>query len=268
MAVAVTKICCSKNITNDSAWMSTKVIYGKPLSQELIERFEGMNYFDASYGDISTLTIRKISNIIHNDIIKNENVTYILDTSEYNKVILLCFLKGDLKINNIDYLTKYVKNKFPDFTFNNKKSIELVNSYKRPLTVVFCGDKTSSFSFRSIIKNVLKSLPPYSTIIHGNCEGIDKMTGELALKYNYAVKEFYIDEDLRLLMGNLAVAFRDQHILREQPDMVCAFHPDINHSQGTKKMMIMGYDAKIPVYLYDLENKITFKGNIDNLYRR
>ena len=204
-------------------------------------------------------------------------VKYLNKPQEYNRniyVILGCVLKRYMKIHDEKYILQFLMRIMP-FSLVPKDENEILNGYIRnyikcyqyPKTVIFCGDRSSSFSFIDIIKKCIKELPSQSTIVHGHCKGIDKLSGELAEKFGYNVKKYPVSREDWANYGYSAGPRRNREMLKELPDLIYAFHPDIKFSKGTKDMMTVGYQNKIPVYLFDTKNKIKFEGSFDDLYR-
>ena len=141
-----------------------------------------------------------------------------------------------------------------------KDALRIISRYKPPVKVIISGDRNSSFSFRSTIKMELKHLPKGSLVIHGDCKGIDKLAGKIASEMNIEVKKFPISGKEWKLYGLRAGPMRNKKMLDEIPDMVYAFHPDIEHSKGTKDMILQSYNLNIPVYIFDGKTKIKYEG--------
>jgi hypothetical protein len=95
-----------------------------------------------------------------------------------------------------------------------------------------------------MIKNYLQSLtrntyPKQLTIIEGGCRGADKIGGWLAKELGMNVIEEKADW---FKYGKAAGPIRNQLMLdKYRPELVVAFHNDLEHSKGTKDML---YRAK------------------------
>lgn len=82
-------------------------------------------------------------------------------------------------------------------------------------------------------------------VIHGDCRGADRMAGEYAEHQGCSVFKFPADWTK---YGRAAGPIRNQQMLDEgKPDLVLAFHDDIERSKGTKDMVIRARNAGIPV---------------------
>ena len=138
-----------------------------------------------------------------------------------------------------------------------------IRRYRPPIHVIVSGDRDSVHSFRPVITRALKDLPPFSTIVHGACRGIDTMAGEIAVKMGFQVKEFPATGRQWKELGRAAGPIRNRLMLDTNPSYVLAFHPDIIHSKGTKDMMMAAHLKGIPVFLYDLKDKKKFDGNFE-----
>ena len=138
--------------------------------------------------------------------------------------------------------------------------------YRRPLTVLFCGDRDSAICFEESLTFELKALPKYSKVVHGGCRGVDSYAGELAKLLNIQVVSFPVSSKEWDEQGRAAGPIRNEKMLDEtSPDMVLAFHVDISMSKGTRDMMARAWKRKIPVYLHDLKRKTQFEGDFSVL---
>ncbi|HMP29721.1 MAG TPA: hypothetical protein PKD85_08970 [Saprospiraceae bacterium] len=165
---------------------------------------------------------------------------------------------GILKQEAIDILNK----KILGFSSEEVPSKQILR-YKKPLNVIFCGDRNTCTCFEEQIIMELKNLPKYSLVIHGGCKGVDLYTEELATTEN--IKTLQMDADWSL--GPKAGAIRNGEMLAVEGgiDMVLAFHPDIQMSKGTKNMMTQAHQKGIPVYIHDMKRKMKFEGDFDVL---
>lgn len=139
----------------------------------------------------------------------------------------------------------------------------MLKAYRRPKVVIICGDRNSSICFEEVIIFELKQLPRFSTIVHGGCKGVDLYAADLAQLRSLNVKQYSADwEEFGISAGPI----RNREMLeKEKPDMVIAFHPDIEASAGTKDMMTIAWKAGVPVYLHDLKRKMVFNGDFSIL---
>ncbi len=138
--------------------------------------------------------------------------------------------------------------------------------YRRPLTVLFCGDRDSAICFEESITFELKALPRFSKVVHGGCRGVDSYAGELAKLAGFQVLSFPVTSKEWNEQGRAAGPIRNEKMLDEtSPDMVIAFHVDISMSKGTSDMMARAWKRGIPVYLHDLKRKSKFEGDFSVL---
>jgi len=146
-----------------------------------------------------------------------------------------------------------------------KRQRSQIARYKRPLTVIVSGDRDSFLSFRPIIARELKLLPPHSTVIHGDCEGVDQSAGKIAIELGLEVKTFSAAVEGRAKTDPAVGLIRNKKMLKEDPDLVLAFHPDIRYSKGTKNMVITAFTNGCKVFVCDLKAKQEFNGDIGDL---
>ena len=100
------------------------------------------------------------------------------------------------------------------------------------MKILVCGDRHWKNS--SLIEETLKKHLPIDEIIHGACSGADSIAGKIARSLNIPVKEFPANWEL---YGKGAGPIRNSQMLEQKPDLVIAFHNDIEHSKGTKDMV-------------------------------
>lgn len=163
-----------------------------------------------------------------------------------------------MDILSLLYATRHEGNRSPD-----SDAVSQILRYKRPLRVIFCGDRNSSVSFSSIIQCELRSLPKYSTIIHGNCRGIDKLSGELAASMGISVEVYPADWSL---YGPAAGPIRNLKMINSGVDMIYAFHPDIRYSKGTLSTVHSAWQkGGIDIFIFDLKRKLKYAGCVEQL---
>lgn len=147
------------------------------------------------------------------------------------------------------------------------RGLWLINNYKPPLKVLFCGDRNTATCFEDVITFELKALPEDSIVVHGGCEGVDLYVDELARLADIERMEFSVSPEMWETLGRAAGPVRNLCMLKEGGpiDYVLAFHPDIDMSKGTKDMMNQAWKAGIPVYIHDLKRKSKFEGDFSVL---
>jgi hypothetical protein len=102
--------------------------------------------------------------------------------------------------------------------------------------VLICGDRHWK-DYVSIRDTVGKLLSKYGdlTIIEGGCSGADLYAKSAAKEFGIPVKEYPADWEK---YGLAAGPIRNKQMLDEEnPDLVIAFHANIENSKGTKNMV-------------------------------
>lgn len=97
------------------------------------------------------------------------------------------------------------------------------------------------------------------TIIEGEARGVDSMARISAKKYGIKVQQFPAKWTV---FGKAAGPIRNREMLDQGPDMVIAFSNDIAESRGTKNMVNLALDAKVPCFLLTEDN---YKDKISGL---
>lgn len=101
------------------------------------------------------------------------------------------------------------------------------------MNILVCGDR--NWNNLEIIMRELKCLPRNATIIHGAARGADTMAGLAAEHLGMTVKSFPAKWHK---YGRSAGPIRNREMFNStDPDLVLAFHTDIEHSKGTKDMI-------------------------------
>lgn len=101
------------------------------------------------------------------------------------------------------------------------------------MRVLICGDR--DWKDEDTIENYIKTLPPRSVVIHGNCRGADRIARRLALKHGHSELPIKAKWGKH---GRSAGPRRNREMLdKGKPDIVIAFHDNIEESKGTKDMI-------------------------------
>ena len=101
------------------------------------------------------------------------------------------------------------------------------------MRVLICGDR--NWKNWGAIKKVVNNLPDDAVVIQGMCRGADLMSRYIAVKRGLSVEDYPADWDT---YGRAAGPIRNKQMLDEgKPDIVYAFHPDLENSKGTKNMV-------------------------------
>jgi hypothetical protein len=110
------------------------------------------------------------------------------------------------------------------------------------MRILCCGDR----NWHSLvsIEKVLEGYPRDTVIIHGNANGADRMSAEIANKFGYTIESYPARWDI---YGRAAGPIRNQEMLdKGKPEFVIAFHKDLENSKGTKDMVKRASKAGIP----------------------
>lgn len=110
------------------------------------------------------------------------------------------------------------------------------------MRVLICGDR--NWTDRKTIEDYIKTLPKGTQIIEGECRGVDIIAREIAQKYGLEVYEFPADWSR---LGKAAGPIRNKAMIKYgKPDIVIAFHNNIEQSKGTKNMLKCAKKHGIP----------------------
>jgi len=118
------------------------------------------------------------------------------------------------------------------------------------MRILVCGDRnwTDKKGVFEILDFYTHTFGEKAYIIEGFARGADKMAGEWAAARNAPLEEFPADW---VKYGRAAGPIRNSQMLREgKPDMVLAFHDDLEKSKGTADMVRRAKGAGLPVRLY------------------
>lgn len=116
-------------------------------------------------------------------------------------------------------------------------------------TILICGDR--DWTDELLIAKVLFLIEDKrnTTIIHGDARGADRIAGDLSKKMKMKVVPYPADWDKH---GKSAGPIRNRQMLKEgKPNVVIAFHDNINRSKGTKDMLEVSGRAGVPGILID-----------------
>lgn len=97
------------------------------------------------------------------------------------------------------------------------------------MKVVVCGDR--NWNNYSVIYDVLSKLDRDAIIIHGGASGADSIAGDIAAKLGFKVVRVVADWGK---YGISAGPIRNRKMLDMNPNLVLAFHNNIENSKGTK----------------------------------
>ena len=114
------------------------------------------------------------------------------------------------------------------------------------MRVLVTGDR--EWDDRLIIETVIRGLADYDdlTVIEGGARGADRIAGDWAAYAGVDYEEYPAKWSEH---GKSAGPIRNRQMLKEgNPDIVVAFHNDLDNSKGTKDMVAAAVKAGVPVY--------------------
>lgn len=114
------------------------------------------------------------------------------------------------------------------------------------MKALICGDR--NWTDYEMIRDVVASLPHTATVIHGACRGADLLAKQAAKEFADMTVVDVPAEWRRY--GNAAGPIRNKEMLGLQPDVVIAFHDNLDASKGTKNMVTQARKAGIRVEVY------------------
>ena len=114
------------------------------------------------------------------------------------------------------------------------------------MRVLFCGDR--NWTDEDMIEAAMRLLPRDTIIIEGEARGADSLARKVAERLGYKVLPFPADWKE---YGRAAGPIRNRQMLYEgRPDMVFAFHDDIDSSRGTKNMVSIAVATRVTVKVF------------------
>lgn len=121
--------------------------------------------------------------------------------------------------------------------------------------ILICGDrnwKDKEFIHHTLFPSPLWEKGFVECIIEGEAKGADKLAREIGEEYKIPVLKFPANW---IEFGKSAGPIRNQQMLDEgKPDLVLAFHDNIESSKGTKDMISRATKAGIFTILYSHDN--------------
>jgi len=109
-------------------------------------------------------------------------------------------------------------------------------------TVLICGDR--NWKNEQTIRTLLLELQP-KTVVTGGCRGADLLAEKVAAELKIKVVSYPANWTE---YGKKAGPIRSNLMLQDSiPDMIVAFHGDIENSKGTKNMVTQASEKGYPV---------------------
>lgn len=112
------------------------------------------------------------------------------------------------------------------------------------MKILCCGDRNwdDESKVRKILAEYHYRYP--INIIHGNAKGADRIAAMVAMQLNMGVESFSANWAEH---GKAAGPLRNQLMIDAHPDLVIAFHSNIENSRGTADIVKRARLAGIPV---------------------
>lgn len=113
------------------------------------------------------------------------------------------------------------------------------------MRVLICGDRNWDNTERvyTFLDKLIEN-NNIELIIHGGCRGADIIGGKWAKNRGIYVKQINAEWNK---YGKAAGPIRNKKMLDEKPDIIIAFHNDIQNSKGTKNMVTQAREHAIKV---------------------
>lgn len=120
-----------------------------------------------------------------------------------------------------------------------------VAARRKGVCLLVCGDRNWQ-DYAAILKEIKLLLP--EVVIEGEAKGADTWARLAAQELGITVLKFPADWNK---YGKSAGPIRNIQMLKEgQPDLVLAFHDDVEHSKGTKNMVEISRKAGVAVKIW------------------
>lgn len=117
------------------------------------------------------------------------------------------------------------------------------------MKILICGDRKWNDE-QTIINHLFPYIMRRPIVIHGNAKGADIIGAHVAEVFGLTVKPFRADwENHKKSAGPI----RNRVMLELKPDLVLAFHNNIEESRGTKDMVTIARKAGIEVQVIKSE---------------
>jgi YspA, cpYpsA-related SLOG family len=123
--------------------------------------------------------------------------------------------------------------------------------------VLISGDRT--WEAKHIIMQVLQETKP-KIIVQGGQRGADLLARDCAIKLGIESRQYTAQWEL---YGRAAGPLRNREMIeKEKPEVVLAFHDNIEKSKGTRNMIMLANNRGIPVHLYRSSGEVNYNYTI------
>lgn len=99
------------------------------------------------------------------------------------------------------------------------------------MKILICGSRDYDDPLKILASLSPRFLSGETTVIHGDAQGADRIAGHVAKSLGMSVIAVPAEWDK---YGRSAGPIRNRKMLDMGPELVLAFHPDIENSKGTK----------------------------------
>lgn len=119
------------------------------------------------------------------------------------------------------------------------------------MRILVCGDR--NWTDKETIRKFLLEYNP-TVVIEGEARGADSLAREVAEEEGIVVEKYPADWNTN---GKAAGPIRNQQMLKKgKPDMVLAFHDNLDKSKGTKHMITIAKKSGLRVFLIKHETNL------------
>jgi hypothetical protein len=115
--------------------------------------------------------------------------------------------------------------------------------FKEMLRVVVTGDR--NWTDRERVRRVFDLIQGPVQLIHGDCQGLDKIAGQIGQEKGWNVIAMPAEWSKH---GKAAGPIRNRQMLDLQPQCVIWFHDNLAESRGTADMIRATQERGIPCY--------------------
>jgi hypothetical protein len=121
------------------------------------------------------------------------------------------------------------------------------------MKILVCGDRNwNDYNYISRILDPYKN--KIECLIEGGARGVDSLAAQWAIKNNIKLIEVKAEWDK---YKKAAGPIRNREMLKYRPDLVIAFHDNIEKSKGTKDMLNVSKDVANTLLYSRTENERT-----------
>ena len=123
------------------------------------------------------------------------------------------------------------------------------------MKILICGDR-NWFSQETIRHQLLRYDATQDIVIHGDASGADKLGAKAAELLGFTPDRVLAFPADWTKYGRAAGPIRNQQMIDQKPDVVLAFHDQIDKSKGTKNLILLAQQAGIKeIYLFTLNGE-------------